>query len=286
MFLPVSRPPSRPPHRGRCFRTDADGRIALAADFPRLLRTLARVGRVAVQTRHASARLVAVVAPSSVLAYAGSSDALLAADDGVVRCQLGRWRRAWGFLSPCPCCSSPGRVEIQDETGAELLQFCALPGSDPHGWSDYLDAVASPVESGAENPSGRGAGHGRLPLPAAHVWLPFDLDGLLALLAALGSEGLAVRCTLRTGGACHARDLVPRCCHEQDGLIDVGQPGAHFQLAAPAARGLAFTSDATGPALHVVGRDDTILLSFSAALDPLASTLWQRALGLAFPALP
>lgn len=286
MFLPVSRPPARPPRLGRCFRTDADGRIALAPDFPRLLRTLARVGRVAVQTRHAAARLVAVVAPSAVLAYAGSSDALLAADDGTVRCQLRRWRRAWGFLSPCPCCGSPGRVEIQDEAGVEVLQFCALPGSDPHRWSEYLDAVAEPAGAAAATEPARGGGHGRVPLPAAHVGLPFDLDGLLALLAALGREQLAVRCTLRTGGACHARDLVPRRCHEQDGLVDVGQAGAHFQFAAPAARGLALTSDATGPALHVVGHDDTILLSFSAALDPFASAMWQRALGIAFPALP
>jgi hypothetical protein len=39
-----------------------------------------------------------------------------------------------------------------------------------------------------------------------------------------------------------------------------------------------------GSALHVVGRDDAVLLTLSAATDGLAATTWEEALQAAFPA--
>lgn len=59
-LVPTTVPPiaaNALPRIGRCFATTADGRIPLTLDWARLFARLGRVPRVALQTRHARARL-------------------------------------------------------------------------------------------------------------------------------------------------------------------------------------------------------------------------------------
>lgn len=275
------------PRLGRCFRTAADGRIALTQDWIALLRETHRAGRCVLQTRHASAYLVACAALPELSLQRGSASAVAHDQTAVWDFRFGSWGQAAGFLRSCECCASPGRVEIHNRLGGEFFRACALSGSDPHDWSDYLAAIAAPGQTPPAIPASD-AVPARFELPRlarAHVRLPFHLEALGALLSAFGDEGLAVRCTLRTADLIHQRDLVPRQVVEHGGMLNAGEPGARVQLAWPAAQGFALTSDAGGWALHVVGADDVLLLTFSAALDPTASITWSGALRAAFPGL-
>jgi uncharacterized iron-regulated membrane protein len=64
-----------------------------------------------------------------------------------------------------------------------------------------------------------------------------------------------------------------------------GESVACIQLALPAVHGLALSARHRGRSLHVVGADDTLLLTVSAAASPLASTSSEEAIRAAFPIL-
>jgi hypothetical protein len=278
-------------HRaGRCFQTTADGRIALTRDWETLLRESYRAGRMGVQTGHAFARLIAVFDVGEFALRSGGVRAIASDQTGMLDFRFAQWGRAWGFLRPCACCGSAGRLEVRNRTGAEFLQLSAVPESDPHAWSDYLAAVVgSPIEGldsmSAAEPAVSSSAF-RLPmLPRVRVRLPFDLESVGALLGAFGDEDVAVCCTVSTQELIHRRDLVPHCVSEHAGIITAGEEGACFQLAWTAARELALTSDVNGLSLHVVGAEDILLLTLSAASSPLAAASWHGALYAAFPRL-
>lgn len=277
------------PRAGRCFRTDADGRIALTNDWPKLLRESFRAGRFAVQTRHAFARLNKITDLGEFALRAGGASGIASDETGVLDFCFGAWGRAWGFLRPCECCGSTGRIEVWNRAGGEFLQLSAMPVADAHAWSDYLAAVVAAAESGTGSlaiEAAPSSGAFELPrLPRTSVRLPFHLEALGALLRAFGDEGLLVRCTVSTANLVHRRDLVPRGVTEHGGIVSAGEPGARVQFAWPAVRALALTSDVAGLSLHLVGADDAILLTISAAADPLARATWRGALAAAFPGL-
>ncbi len=289
MLFEHERPSATASPAGRCFRTAADGRIALTRDWPALLRESYRAGRFAVQTRHASARLIKITDLGELALRAGGAIAVASDETGVLGFRFGSWGRAWGFLRSCECCGSPGRLEVRNRKGGEFLQFSALPVADPHSWSEYLAAVASStVREGhalALEPATSAAAFELPRLRRASVRLPFHLEGLGTLLNAFGDEGLAICCTVSTADLLHRRDIVPRGVTEHAGILSAGEPGARVQLAWPAVQALALTSDVTGWSLHIVGADDAVLLTLSAAADPRASAAWRGALRTAFPGL-
>jgi hypothetical protein len=244
---------------------------------------------MAVQTRHASARLITITDLGALAVRTGGASAIASEGTGALDFRFAWWEHAWGFLRSCGCCGSTGRLEVWNHAGAEFFQLSAVPGSDPHAWSDYLAAVVAPTEGfrrlGAAESVASSATF-RLPmLPRAGVRLPFDPESLGALLSAFGDEGIAIGCTVSTRELIHRRDLVPRCVSEHAGIISAGEEGACLQLAWPAARGLAVTSDVNGLSLHVIGEDDGVLLTLSASADPLAVASWRGALRAAFPGL-
>lgn len=281
MFSPRSVTTATLPRVGRCFRTGPDGRIGIVGNWSALLREAHRVGQIALQTRHAFARIVAFTALPDFSAEPDRG--FIRSETGSLHCCFQRWHRAWGWLRQCECCGSPGRVQIHNATGAEFMQFTAAPGSEAEAWSDFLAAVsdrdASP--SSAEN-----GGEFILPrLVSAHARAAFDPHAFFMLLRAFGDERLPLRFTVRTAEIAHRRDLVPSTVLCDESLLHAGEAGASVQLALPAVRSLAVTSDVNGLALHAVGEAETVLLTISGAFDPIASAAWQGALGRAFPDL-
>jgi hypothetical protein len=107
---------------------------------------------------------------------------------------------------------------------------------------------------------------------------------LVAFLAAFGDEGLPICFTLRTAELAHRREFAPRTVLVDEATLHAGECGASVQLAWPAVRAFALTSDVTGPALHLIGEDASVILTLSAAADPIAAATWQGALRSAFAA--
>jgi hypothetical protein len=277
------------PSVGRCFQTAADGRIALTRNWATLLREGYRAGRMGVQTGHAFARLIAVTDLGELALRAGGASAIASDRSGTLEFHFAQWDRAWGFLRSCACCGSTGRLEVWNRAGAQFLQLSAVPGSDPHAWSDYLAVVTAPVgglgRAGVAEPAALSSVFLRSMLSRARVRLPFDPESFVALLTAFGDEGVAVGCTVSSDELIHRRDFVPRCVSEEAGVVSAGEDGASLQFAWPAARELALTSDENGLSLRVIGVDDLVLLTLSAAANPLAAASWRGALSAAFPGL-
>lgn len=287
MAFPSSRRIAAPQNTGHCFRTGADGRIPLTHDWLRLLREATRVGRFALQTRHASARLVTETTLAEISLRAEGARALAFDETGLLDFRFASWGQAWGYLRACECCASPGRLEVINRTGGEFLQLCAMPDAAPHGWSDYLAAITTPAGNLVAEPAAPGSPP-LFTLPCmrgAHATLPFDLEALSALLYAFGDEGLPVRCTVRTADLSHQREFVPSDLVERGGIFTVGENGTRLQLAWPTVASVAVTHDASGWALHLLNHHAAIVLTLSAAHAPAAAVTWHNALQTAFPGL-
>ncbi len=277
-----TRPASAAARAGRCFRTHPDGRIALTSDWPALFAGLQDFPALALQLRHAFARLI-MLAPLPRLAWqVQTAAAHHSAGDLTLDCA--QWGRAWGLLQICDCCGAPGRVEVQDRHGGDFLEICADPGCAASNWSDYLARVAAPFAPGiSAADAGRFAPASKLPRHAR--WLG-DAGSLLpALLDYLGNDTVPLRCSLRLAGATLTREFIPEQVDTANGLLTTGEPRTKLQLALPCVRGLAVTTDASGHELHAAGADESILLSFSASADPEAAAVWHRTLASTFTAL-
>lgn len=262
----------------RCFRTTADGRIPLRCDWPALFETLRRLPMVVVQTRHASARLIAA-GPLPVFTW--DRDGASGADgSGVLQLHCAEWAQAWGRLEVCDCCDSPGRIDILNTAGADFLQFRGGPDCSLTEWSELVAAFA-PDERVPDATTVRGGPWLHL-LSERAIPLTTSPEALAPLLAALGDEETPVRCTLATGEASHERAFRPRHVTVARGILTAHEPGVTCQLALPAVSGLAVEPSSSGPVLHAVGAGGTRLLTFSAAS---ANAAWTAALVAAFPEL-
>jgi hypothetical protein len=140
----------------RCYRTSAEGRIGLRPDWPLLLETARGLGRVVVQTRHGFARLIAVTdIPGFVVRKDGGA---ACAEDGTLSFRFSEWRRAWGWLTACPCCGSPARVEVWNACPLPFLQICAPAQGGLEGWAGVFDALATDTGTTAATTTGTGSG--------------------------------------------------------------------------------------------------------------------------------
>jgi hypothetical protein len=233
------------------------------------------------QTRHTAARLVAV-GPLPVLSIdrSGASVQFLA---GSLQLNLAHFAQAWARLESCPCCDSPGRIEILNAAGAEYLQLCAAPEHQLTEWSDFLSPLAPAGATADPIPL---VGSVSLPLlPEDARAVSASPEALAPLLAALGEEGVPVRCTLMTGEARHERVFCPRDVAISGGLLTAHEPDTTCQLALPAVAGLVTECGASGWTLHAAGPGGTQLLTFSAAPDGAAASAWNAAIESAFPEL-
>ncbi len=237
-----------------CFRTDADGRITLTRDWRTLFLAAQSVGHVALQTRHHFARLVTF---TSIPTFTWSADGTRAHDDsGTLQLHAGSWRHAHGLLRACPCCDSPGRIEIRNASGAEFLQFCPLPASDPLHWADFLAAVSAPP---VRAPSFKIAPFESAPALVRLSRTAFPLAApastLAPLIAAFGHENIPLRVTLRTAEISHHREFVAHEVSVDEGLLALGGGSTRLHLALPAVSHLALTAHTDSWALHAIGHD-------------------------------
>jgi hypothetical protein len=279
-------PSAGSPVSGHCFRTEADGRIALTRDWPRLLREATAGDRLAVQTRHTAARLVGLLDDCEITTGAAGAAGLLRDRRNSLHCCFSRWARGWGWLRPCACCGSPGRIEVHQADGLDFLHLTPLPHSIPLAWSERLAAVtARALEMAAPTVARRESGFTRPRLARVDARFPFHREGFATLLSAFGDEGLPVRFTLRTAEIAHRCDFTPRQVWIHDATLTAGEAGFCAQLACPAACEFAVTADADGPALHIIDARQAVLLTISAAAHPLGAATWRGALRAAFAGL-
>jgi hypothetical protein len=260
----------------RCYRTSAEGRIALRPDWPLLLETARGLGRVVVQTRHVFARLIAV---TDVPGFAVREDGgAVCAEDGTLGFRFSEWRRAWGWLTACPCCGSPARLEVWNARSLPFLQICAPARGGLEGWAGVLDALATGADAADDDdaPSAPSPGAGGFfpKTPRDAHAMRFDEDLLLELLASLDSHDLPVRWILRTPEACHAREFAPRRAGIAQRALTIKDGAGHtLQLGLPAARSLSIGTGASR-SLYIGGRDDSLLVEMAPPADPAFETTW------------
>jgi hypothetical protein len=85
-----------------------------------LLRESGRAGRMAVQTRHAAARLITIADLGALAVRTGGASAIASDRTGALDFRFAWWECAWGFLRSCGCCGSTGRLEVWNHAGARL----------------------------------------------------------------------------------------------------------------------------------------------------------------------
>lgn len=271
------------PHR--CFRTTADGRIPLVGCWPALFDACASWHDVALQTRHAYARLVHRGALPRIDWTGSGAPALAASVDGTLALHLGSWSRAqaWGRLALCACCGSPGRIELHHPTAGEFLHLSApadLPAAD---WSHAIAPLVAetPGLDDAFQPSSSPPPTVRIPSPSRTLCR--GGDRLAVFLSALGDEDTPITCQLRTGECTHTRRFIPLRVFVEDGVLSIGDTRSTFQVALPFIGVLAITYAAGTCTLHVGSAYDELLVSFSAGPKPKDAASWYEALAATFP---
>lgn len=273
-FPPIGSPRSRPGVHSPCFRTDAEGRIPLTRDWRKLFQTLGRLGTVAVQSHHAYARLIALDGPP-VLRW--EADGLRAtSDSGALRLRCSGWGGAFGRLAICPCCDSPGLIEIQNAQDADFLQLCALPGSDPAAWARCLADAAG--EAGTRHPVAPRVLFGISLLPEGIRRVAATGAGLPAFFSEVAAEAIRIRVLLPTPELTHLREFTPEYVTVSDPILTVHDRRVTLQLGLPHVRALNVADDGT---LHIVGPTGALLLSFASAPDRRAR--WRVLLQAHFP---
>ncbi len=269
----LSVSPARPAC-SRCFRTDAEGRIALRRDWPALFSVLRHLPALALQSRHSYARLIHLGATPEIVW--DESGRIGRSEDGSLQLHPDLWGTAWGHLEICACCDSPGFVEIQNARGGDILQFCPTIATTAADWAACLEQLVAPESD--EALSSRLAGFPILP-PGLHPL--HETAGVLpALLAAMGREEVPMRFLLRTPEVAHLREFVPARISEEYPLMTATDGRTTVQLGLPAVQGLAVGPDLS---LHLAGPGQTLLLSL--APGKAHGALWRAALGVSFPSL-
>jgi len=274
--------PCRASQAGPCFRTDADGRIALTHDWARIFSEARRFKALALQIRHTCVRLIHLGRMPELTWSGGVAFASQA--NGCLRLNSAMWIRATGRLATCACCGTPGRVELLNGCGVDFLQLCALPDCEADRWAGYLLDV-SPRQS-ASAP-------GKTVPPAAWPALPEgsislchdDTDEILAaFLATLAGAGLSFVARLQTPEVVHVRELNPQRVFLQRDVLTLQAGPATLQLGLAAVRSLALHFSAThGPQLHLLGATGALWLTLAAPAGVSGATHWLAALRAAFP---
>lgn len=264
----------------RCFQTTAEGRIALTSSWDKVFGVLQRFGDMALQSRHAYARIV-ITEPAPRFTHFGASSPSIS-DDGALRLHPASWLSAWARIEHCDCCGSPGRVEFLNHLGDEFLQICAVPRISAHAWADAVAEMVADGSTATEAPTVQPML--AFPQACAHAkWLPPELEVLSWLLQAVGKESIELSVTLQTAEACHTSTLCPHRVSIEQGVLTFGAGSKCVQLGLPAVRAFAVDISEPGWPLSVVGPDGVRLLRITASASD--TVLWRAALCAAFPVI-
>lgn len=252
--------PASPLRASRCFATTPDGRIPLRSDWGRLLDVLTACSDCALQTRHATARLVRLGRlPFGVPGLGRLSDA---------RTQLEfsypHWHRADARIRLCPCCDSPGRIEIRDLNGAEFLQLCAPAGLSPTAW---VDLIAPLVDDTLDRllDDDDSAGEESYPPPNLQVRRGpargVAATELASFLAAWGDADRSVAITLSTAAVRHTEVFRPTAVRCNGPLLHAWGEGITLQVALNTAVRLQPDSGTPHPCLQIIDSQGRVLVS-------------------------
>lgn len=245
-----------------------------------MLSAVRTLGRVVLQTRHAGARLIGQAEFSAPWVETSPGVFRDAGDQLDFRTAL--WGRADAFLRVCGCCGSPGRIQVHGQGGADFLQVCATPESDLHRWSDVLTTLCD----GAAGTTHADAAPGRTSLRyvGGAKRQAFVLDRFGAWIDQLRLLTTPVRVALCSEEASHSEDLTPERVQMDGAILSISEPGRCAQIAVPLVRQLVIDQVGDTAALHLLGDDDWLLLSFAAIEAPSARSAWEEALHDHFPA--
>ena len=269
--------PSAPDTRlSRCFATTADGRIALQPDWPQLLERLAQIPQVALQTRHAYARLIGL-AP---LPRGDFSSGNLIDSIARVTADYDLWSDLWARLSVCDCCQSPGRIEIVNQTGTEFMQICAAPKTEPAAWANEIVSFANRSPDDLFVPRNQAEAQHTMPMLSLRARpLPTRANTIHPLLHAMADEGHAIAVNLRTAEVSHYRILVPTSIHYDGVSLEVRDGITTLQLVHSADSQLHVEETETGRWVHVADSQKTLLLSFGpATMGGPTHDAWEAAI--------
>jgi len=263
-----------------CFRTTSDGRIALIPNWEKLLSGAAKLPRVSLQTRHNFARLVSTVSLNELIALASDEP-----NKATLMCQPETWHQAWGRVAFCPCCQSPGRVEICNQYGLDVLQICAFPEHSIEEWADYIGQNYSPDTGTASADQLR---RNQTPLefpkiPTNAIAVAITGHSLLTLFEIARHDRIPVEATLDSGSTQHLQLMALSRATVDNGILSLRSPGAHAQIALPSVHSLAVSSPAGYQHLHLVGANHACLFTFTA--HPSRLDDWDDALATLFPKL-
>lgn len=262
------------------FRTHEDGRIPLSLDWERLFHALQRFNRVAVQSRHAYARMVVTQVPP-VFPHLRSDLPAISAD-GTLGFNPAPGVRAWGRVEECPCCGSPGRVEFTNSRGEEFLQICSVPQTEAQTWGDAVMEMLPPLGECGAGGSLHASSGAPLVTPSAER-LPADQEILCRLLADMGKHEITLLVTLQTVEACHVHPLCPRNVTVDDGVLTLSENSTWVQLALCGMQAFAVETARSEWPLSVIGPANTCLLRM--VVQGENRNAWKNALRSAFSAL-
>ncbi|WP_221030730.1 hypothetical protein [Actomonas aquatica] len=263
MFSRFSAHPSSPSattsaRLSRCFATTADGRIPLTLDWPRHFQRLGEEPRLALQTRHARARLISL-GPFPV---GDTISGDFQRPDCRLRFHYHNWSNVWAQLSPCDCCGSPGRIDFINTHGAEFMQVCAAPDAPAIAWALLLGTLAE--RTPAELPELPAAPFSSYELPRLprRAWaLEASPAAISEFLQQLGADPQPVTVCLHTGDVFHHRVFVPAAVSCDPHLLQAGDRRTTVQLAHHNALHPHLEASTRGLWLHLADATGSILLS-------------------------
>ncbi len=257
--LPALAFPAAPASRlSRCFATTADGRIPLTLDWPRLFHALAQVPQVAFQTRTHRARLIGL-GPFPVGDPAAGA---FHRPDCRLCFHYTQWADAWARLELCPCCQSPGRIEVSNTMNTVFMEICAPAQGEPADWANLLSSLAERAPTDlSPSPS---TSRNRQPLPQLNdISRPLNVQSgvLEPLFEAFGAAAQPITVCLHSAEAFHHRVLVPSEVNDDGQLLTTGDRRSTLQLAHLGTARLHAESTTRGTWLHLTDGTEAILLT-------------------------
>lgn len=234
----------------------------LRASVDELWNELSGMGPLIVQVRHRYARLIARQA----------LPALASQDEGAgLACRPELFSSPVLRRCPCPRCACLPAVRIHDETAGECLQVCAPPGFPVGRWR-RLERLFEPVELASLGLDESGGNRlRRLPGRGPER---FTARRLPTFLAWLRDEERPVRVALHTPAVSLVADIAPRRFFVEQNVLTLGGVDSTLQIALPGLHGLALPEGGS-PALHLVGPDDTSLLTLSPSGGRVGAQAWR-----------
>jgi len=268
-------------HASRCFRTNHEGDILLRNDWTQLLTALHELGEWYVQSRHPYGRLVSRMTLPDW--NADASCTRLQDPEGLVHLNLPQWDHAVARLETCPCCASPGRIDMRNAAHHSFMELRAVGG---HTLNTLADLTSRFCAHGGVPPVSVNDTPTRFALFSGDVSHAVPSATLPGFLRRCADSGLPLLWRLLTPEIDHRCEFVPERLTLNGGLLTVADDADHScQLILPAAHCLITERCGETLLLHVLDEHKSLLFTLTAGNAPLAFSEWRHLLGQLTPDL-